>query len=260
MDKLDLNNRRMENCLRENRHMYVGYLTAGYPDQEAFFQIVRECCRRGLSVLEVGFPSDNPYEDGEVIRDAHKQVGTGFCHDMEFWSRLRREIEIPIWLMGYREDLVDTGFCRELAAAGVFDVLVVPNMEVGERTLLKEEMKQYGIDVMGFVSTDDSFGEISKTFQEFPLIYQRLYSGPTGVKTNSSDYEELLDYSKMLHKNIIFAGFGISSGERVRELIEKGFYGAVIGTEIMGKLNRSQEELYEFVKALSGIVKGAAKG
>lgn len=259
MDNLDLYNRRMAACIRENDHMYVGYLTAGYPEEETFFQIVRECCKRGLSVLEVGFPSANPYEDGEVIQKAHSQVGTRLCHDMDFWRRLRKEIDIPIWLMGYREDLVDTGEWRELAEEGLFDVLVIPNMEVDGRVQLKEETKSYQIDVMGFVSTDDSFGVISKTFQEFPLIYQRLYTGPTGVKTNSSDYEELLDYSKMLHRNIIFAGFGISSGERVRELIEKGFYGAIIGTEIMRKLNRSPEELYDFLEELSGIMKGAAR-
>ena len=111
-------------------------------------------------------------------------------------------------------------------------------MEIDGRLKLKEEMREFHIDMMGFVSTEDSFLVISKNFQEFPLIYQRLYCGPTGVKTNNKDYDELLYYSKMLHRNTIFAGFGISSGERVRELIDKGFYGAVIGTEIMRKLNR----------------------
>lgn len=258
MDNFQLYNRRMEKCIEENPHMYVGYLTAGYPDRETFFQLVSECCKRGMPALEVGFPSGNPYEDGEVIRQAHSQVGTELGHDMEFWRRLRRETNMPIWLMGYREDLVDTKVCYELAEEGLFDVLVIPNMEIDGRLKLKEEMREFHIDMMGFVSTEDSFLVISKNFQEFPLIYQRLYCGPTGVKTNNKDYEELLDYSKMLHRNTIFAGFGISSGERVRELIDKGFYGAVIGTEIMRKLNQSPQELYRFVEELTRVTKGAA--
>lgn len=258
MDDLSLHNERMQRYIDGNTHLFVGYLTAGYPEQETFFECLRECCKRGLPVLEIGFPSANPYQDGEVIQNAHAKVGTSLCRDMDFWRRLRAETEVPIWLMGYREDLVDTGFCRKLAAEGLFDVLVIPNMDVEDRIQLKLEMTGYHVDVIGFVSTDDSFGTIVKNFQEFKLIYQRLYTGPTGVMTNNEDYEELLDYSKMLHRNIIFAGFGISSGERVRELIEKGFYGAVIGTEIMKKLNRSAGELYEFVEELSGIMKGEA--
>lgn len=49
----------------------------------------------------------------------------------------------------------------------------------------------------------------------------------------------------------MFAGFGISSGMRVAELLENGFFGAVIGTSIMKSLDRSEEELYRFVQELS---------
>ena len=42
------------------------------------------------------------------------------------WKRLRREIDIPIWIMGYREDLIETGFYRELARNRLVDVLVIP--------------------------------------------------------------------------------------------------------------------------------------
>ena len=49
-------------------------------------------------------------------------------------------------------------------------------MGVEDRIRLKAEISGYGLDVVGFISSDDSFNEITKTIQEFPMIYQRLYS------------------------------------------------------------------------------------
>lgn len=246
---------RMKACVEHNPHVLVGYFTAGYPDSEAFFEILRECCKRGLSILEAGFPSRDPYEDGEVIRKAHRQVGTALCRDMEFWRRLRREISIPIWLMGYRKDLVRTGIYREMAKEGLYDVLVVSDVSTPERVVLKKELKPYGVDVAGFISNDDSFHEVADNRNEFGVIYQRLYTGPTGEENNSTDYGELLDYGQRSHQNLIFGGFGITSGDRARELLEGGFDGVIVGTEMMRRLNRSKEELYQFVEELSEILK-----
>lgn len=246
---------RMKECVKCNPHTLVGYITAGYPDVEAFFEILRECCKRGLSILEVGFPSEDPYEDGEVIQKAHRQVGTGLCRDTEFWKRLRQEIPIPIWLMGYQKDLVQTGIYREMAREGLYDVLVISDMATSERIKLKKELQQYGVDVAGFISNDDSFHEVADNRKEFGVIYQRLYTGPTGEKNNSTDYGELLDYSQKSHQNLIFGGFGITSKDRARELLEGGFDGVIVGTEMMRRLNRSREDLYQFVEELSGVLK-----
>lgn len=254
-NEVRVRSRCMQKCMDDNRNLVVGYITAGYPDQEGFFRMIHELCSRGLPVLEIGFPSKNPYEDGEVIRKAHKKVGTGLCKDMNFWRRLRMEVSVPIWLMGYKNDLVDTGIYRGLAERGLFDALVIPDMDIGDRMRLKEEMDGLQVDVVGFISGHDSFQDITKTFQEFPIIYQRLHSGPTGVETIGSDYENLLDYSKLFHRNAVFAGFGIRSGDRVRELIQGGFYGAVVGTEIMRKLDSSRDELFNFIEDLARVVK-----
>ncbi|MCI8599903.1 MAG: hypothetical protein HFJ10_15925 [Lachnospiraceae bacterium] len=241
---------RMKKCVEGKCHTVIGYLTAGYPNEEAFFEVIKECCKRGLSILEIGFPSANPSEDGEVIRRAHRQVGTQLCKNMDFWRRLRSEVSVPIWLMGYEKDLIQTGIYRKMAEEGLYDVLVLSDAETKERMELKSELMNYSVDVAGFVSNDDSFHEVVECRKEFGIIYQRLYTGPTGEKNNSRDYGELLDYSQMSHQNLIFGGFGITSGDRARELLERGFDGVIVGTEMMRRLNNSREELYEFVEEL----------
>ena len=60
MDQIKVHSRRMQKSIDGNRNLFVGYITAGYPDEERFFHIIHECCRRGLPVLEIGFPSKDP--------------------------------------------------------------------------------------------------------------------------------------------------------------------------------------------------------
>ena len=40
-----------------------------------FFILSMSAAAGGLPVLEIGFPSKDPYEDGEVIKKAHETVG-----------------------------------------------------------------------------------------------------------------------------------------------------------------------------------------
>ena len=98
MDQIKVHSRRMQKSIDGNRNLFVGYITAGYPDEERFFHIIHECCRRGLPVLEIGFPSKDPYEDGEVIKKAHETVGQGFVMPWTFGGALGLRFRFPYGL------------------------------------------------------------------------------------------------------------------------------------------------------------------
>lgn len=239
------------------KRRFVGYLTAGYPDKESFFRIAARCEEQGLHIFEIGFPSKNPYADGEVIRHAHSVVDPSISTDMDFWRRLRNTISAPVWLMGYAEDLLDTGMYRRLAEEGLIDALVIPNTDNARRKELLDELAPFKIDVLGFIS--QAAGEADNQFclQHFPIIYHQLYSGPTGVANNSEDYLELLKTARKTSDSHLFAGFGIGTTERAHELLLHGFDGVIIGTAIMKRLNQSEEEMYSFVRALADTVNSA---
>jgi tryptophan synthase alpha chain len=54
----------------ENRKALVGYLTAGDPNPETSFEILRAACGAGIDVLELGVPFSDPTADGPVIQEA----------------------------------------------------------------------------------------------------------------------------------------------------------------------------------------------
>ena len=249
-------NEAMKRLLRNQSHSFVGYLTAGYPDRESFLRIVKGCEVRGLHIFEIGYPSLDPFSDGEVIRKAHAAVDPKLREDMSFWKELRKTISAPIWLMGYTVDLIDSGMYRKLAEAGYIDALVIPDMDHRSRLALKKEMESLGVEVLGFTCHSYDAGEVHETLETYSMIYQQLYSGPTGMQNNSEDYLGLLAESRKESNAYLFAGFGIGTPERACELIKHGFDGVIIGTAIMKRLNQSEEELYRFVGQLEEAVEG----
>lgn len=240
----------------KGKRLFVGYLPASFPTREDFLRIIKNCEQEGLQIFEIGFPSSNPYYDGEVIKSAHQKIEQSIAYDIKFWKEIRNIITQPIWIMGYKEDLIKSGMYIKLAEENLYDALVVPNLTVLEQLKVKEELSGYGVDVVGFISMEQSEPENQMVLENFPLIYQKLYSGPTGVVNNSNDYMKLLQKAKCVNNGTIFAGFGIGSCERARELLVSGFDGVIIGTAILNQLMISESNLYSFVKEMEQTIEG----
>lgn len=239
------------------KKLIVGYLLAGFPEKDGFFELLSSCEEAGLDVLEIGYPSKKPTADGEVIRKAHSLVDFSIQQDLKYWENIRRAIHGPIWVMGYQEDLIDPGFYLQLAQHGMVDAFVLPDTAPAHRLALLEELQPLGVDVLGFVDPEMSREEQDACFQTFPLIYQQLYAGPTGMAVETTDYEEILARAKTTDGQFpqVFAGFGIHTVERAVQLLNSGFDGAIVGTAMMTKLQRSPEALISFIKELKEAVK-----
>lgn len=254
-----LNNRKLEQLIASQQHAVVGYLTAGYPERERFFHIVKTCAKKGLSILEIGFPSQNPYADGEVIRRAHACVDRNIKTDLSFWRRLRESVDNPIWIMGYYEDLRENDIYLKLAEEKLADAYVIPDADYSQLLAMKQRLKDYQTELVPLISDSMPIEERECRLDAFHLIYQQLYSGVTGQPVENETYKALLADNLAHGGNVIFAGFGINSPKRVEKLLSEGFYGVIIGTEIMRSLNRSEENLYQFVEALGTAAKTQMK-
>ena len=95
-------------------------------------------------------------------------------------------------------------------------------------------------------STEDLKEEISLLAQERSALLV--------CNSYPEDYLELLTQSRKESNARLFAGFGIGTPERARELLQHGFDGVIIGTAIMKQLNQSEEDLYQFVGKLAETV------
>lgn len=232
------------------KRRFVGYLVAGYPNKEESIALMQRCCEAGVEILEVGFPSSTPTLDGPVIRKAHEQADASIAESLAYWRTLRKAVTASIWLMGYGKDLVDTGIYRRLAQEKLLDVLVIPDISAQTRVKLREELLPFGVEVIGFTNPESTIEELEYCFRNMKIIYQQLYCGQTGISHNDRSYEELLHKTRANSDALVYAGFGISSTERARELLQSGFDGIIIGSAIVAKAAESEQSALEFIKEM----------
>lgn len=248
------------NAAKDGKKLLVGYLLAGYPQKESFLKLITNCEAAGVDIFEIGFPSADPSNDGKIIQEAHHMVDDSVCNDANYWMAIRSAVTKPIWVMAYKDDLIDTGFYRILAQKELIDALVIPDINLKERQKLSEELSVYGVDIVGFVNPEMQNADLEECFSNTALIYQQLYSGPTGLPVVSDDYTRILNKARK-YKNIkVFAGFGISTPQRVNQLLKSGFDGVIVGTAMIKKLNDSEQELLAFIKELTASTKKAGGG
>lgn len=238
----------------EKSRILVGYLLAGYKDKDNFFKSVEVLDSKGVDIIEIGYPSDNPYADGEVISSAHSMVDKDVSCSLEFWQETRSKTQKAIWLMAYSKDFLETGKYIEFAKAGVMDGIVIPDADYNLRLKVQSEIAQYGVDVIGFVNPSMNSGELCNVFDDFTMVYAQLYVGQTGMKREGDSYHDMLDFIKSDGRVIAFAGFGLNSASKVNKVLNEGFAGAIVGTELIKKLNNSMVTLEDFVVDIVKVV------
>jgi len=109
----------------------VGFVTAGDPNIPESLEIIREMCRSGLDILELGVPFSDPTADGPVIQRSSAraiEAGANLPKVMEMVESIRKFSDIPIVLFSYYNPILAYGvaeFYRDCVRLGVDGVLVV---------------------------------------------------------------------------------------------------------------------------------------
>lgn len=213
--------------IRTGNMRFVGFLPAGYPNCEDFLKIIKDCEHFGIDVIEIGYPPQNPYADGSVIKNAYKEVDYNTVKNIDYWRKIRESIEIPIWIMGYAEDLLLRDNYIELASSGVVDGFVIPDINLNKYTEIKNILEVYNVDCIRFIQNTSNTKEIE--FMEASIIYYQLLDGVTGDTNLIKDkqYDFLMNLKQKYGNPYLFGGFGVNTAEKAAELLECGFDGFI---------------------------------
>lgn len=238
-------------AIQSGNMKFVGFLPAGYPDCEEFLKIIKNCESSGLEVIEIGYPPKNPYADGTVIRNAYKEIDYNTVKNIDYWRRIRESITIPIWVMGYAEDLVDTENYIELASSGVVDGFVIPDITLEKYIEIRDILKGYNVDCVRFIQNKSDNKEAE--FAEASIIYYQLVDGVTGDTNLLKDkqYDSLIELKAKYGNPYVFGGFGINTAEKAAKLLKQRFDGFIIGTALVNMLNISKDDLLKFIRGIS---------
>ncbi len=135
----------------KNSQILSVYYTAGFPALSDTVGIAKALADAGADVIEIGIPFSDPVADGPVIQESNKiALDNGMTVKLllEQVAEIRKQIELPIILMGYLNPVLQYGierFCKDASNAGV-DGVILPDLPLYEyEREHKELFERYGL-------------------------------------------------------------------------------------------------------------------
>jgi len=224
------------------------YCTAGFPRLKDTLTVMRALEKEGADVIELGIPFSDPLADGPVIQHSSTialQNGMTIKKLLEQLLDFRKEISIPVLLMGYMNPILQYGFekfCAEASAVGI-DGLILPDLPEHEfETEYGAIIKKHGLNFV-FLVTPETSEERVKRLDALSsgFLYAVSSSSTTGKDKNMNDVKVYLQKLKKLKlKNPVFVGFGIKDKQTFETACENA-NGAFIGTAFIKALENDND-------------------
>jgi len=181
------------------------YCTAGFPQLEDTLTVMRALEKEGADVIELGMPYSDPLADGPVIQHSSTialQNGMTIKKLFEQLLDFRKEISVPVLLMGYMNPILQYGFekfCAEASAVGI-DGLILPDLPEHEfETEYGAIIKKYGLNFVFLVTPETSEERVKKLDAlSTGFLYAVSSSSTTGKDKNMNDVKGYLQKLKNL--------------------------------------------------------------
>lgn len=253
---------RLAGAFRPGRTTLLGYVMAGDPDTKRHLDYARAVLAE-CDILEIGVPFSDPVADGPTIERAAVRAlarGAKLADAIALARALRQESDKPLVLMTYYNPVYRYGlerFAKDAAAAGV-DGVILPDVPLEESASPGAAIAAAGLDLVQLASPatpPDRLARLAKATRGF--LYLVSMYGVTGARKDlPPETAELVRRAKAACAGVTpFAvGFGVSEPGHVRMLAEAGADGVVVGSAIVGRIEREEApaQVAAFVRGLRG--------
>ncbi|MBL7739971.1 MAG: tryptophan synthase subunit alpha [Chitinophagaceae bacterium] len=228
---------------RKKERVLNVYCTAGFPQVDSTVKVMKALQAHGADLIELGMPYSDPLADGPVIQHSSSIAIAGGMTIAKLFEQLkefRKEIRLPVVLMGYMNPVLQYGFekfCSDAAAVGI-DGLILPDLPIYEfETEYGAIIKKHGLDFIFLVTPETSVERIKKLDGlSSGFLYAVSSSSTTGSNKNIGDTEQYLQQLKGLGlRNPVLVGFGIKDKASF-DAASKHANGAIIGSAFIKAL------------------------
>ncbi|MBK8012549.1 MAG: tryptophan synthase subunit alpha [Deltaproteobacteria bacterium] len=259
----------VEKARARNEGLLMPFVVLGDPDPETSDAIIDAILKAEPDILEFGFAFSDPPADGPVIQAADRRaLRAGMTVDRAFRSlaRVRAKSDRPIALLIYYNLILNRGvdaFYAQAAEVGV-DAVLVADVPVDEAAVTVKAAKAHGvlpIFIVSELTTDERLQSILEVADGYLYLVARI--GVTGAQT-LFDEQLASVIARIRHRTSlpILAGFGISTPDHVRAVLNAGADGAICGSALVQKIQQNMHTrarmLFE-VEAFCRKMKDASK-
>lgn len=249
-------NRLIELFKRKQNRVLNVYFTAGHPTLDSTVTIIKDLARNGADIIEIGMPYSDPMADGETIQKSSAialKNGMGLHVLFNQVAQARTEVEIPLIVMGYYNQLIQYGmedFVKKAAEVGI-DGMIIPDLPM---TIYRDDHKnlfeKYNM-CHSFLITPQTSKERIQMADELSsgFIYMVSQSSITG-KTGEISDEQIAYFERVNQMNLQnprLIGFGIHN----KESKERAFSysnGAIIGSAFIRAISNEDQSIEKNIK------------
>ena len=255
------------------------YFCAGCPTLDGTADVIRALERNGVSMIEIGIPFSDPMADGIVIQNAATRAlhnGMSLRLLFEQLRDIRRDVRIPLVLMGYLNPIMQFGFeafCQKCVECGI-DGVIIPDLPFRDyEESYKAIASKYDIRVImlitpetsearvreidahtdGFIQIDEAV-EIDAHTDGF--IYLVSSAATTGAQkdfdTRKQAYFKKIEDMNLRNPRMV--GFGISNKQTFDAACAHSS-GAIIGSRFVTLLNEKEGDAEKAIRQLKEDLK-----
>ncbi|MDE3248745.1 MAG: tryptophan synthase subunit alpha [Bacteroidota bacterium] len=255
-------NRLNELFQRKQKNILNVYCTAGYPRLHDTLPIMRAVQAAGADIIELGMPYSDPLADGPVIQQSSSIAlanGMTIAALFDQLKDFRKQVQIPVILMGYMNPVLQFGFekfCRQAADLPV-DGLILPDLPEREfETEYGPILQRYGLNFTFLVTPETSEERVRRLDAlSSGFLYAVSSSSTTGSSKNMQHVTAYLERLRSYQlKNPILVGFGIHDKASFNAACEHA-NGAIIGTAFIKALDNSTDPEGKALEFVNGILK-----
>ena len=237
---------KLESVFKEKSKRILNvYCTAGYPSLDSTMKVMASLQKNGADIIELGMPYSDPLADGEVIQvSSIKALANGMNIAVLFdqIKDMRKNISIPVILMGYMNPILQYGFeafCIKAKEVGV-DGLILPDLPLFEfEQSYGKIITENNLDFIFLVTPETPVDRIKKLDSlSNGFLYAVSSSATTG---KDKDFNVVAQYLQKLQamqlKNPILVGFGIKD-KATFDAATVHTQGAIIGSAYIQQLTK----------------------
>ncbi|MDR2562760.1 MAG: tryptophan synthase subunit alpha [Prevotellaceae bacterium] len=224
------------------------YFTAGFPNLNDTVAIIKALEKAGIDMIEIGVPFSDPMADGPVIqRSGSIALRNGMNLRLLFaqLEQIRREVSIPLIMMGYLNPVIQYGFeafCESCRRVGI-DGLIIPDLPFNDyQNQYKPLSDKYDLKTIMLITPETSDERIRLIDSHTDgFIYMVSSAATTGAQEHFDDsrqrYFQRIDAMNLRNPRLI--GFGISNKSTLDAAMNNAS-GAIVGSKFITLLGKSE--------------------
>ena len=236
------------------------YFCAGCPTLDGTADVIRALERNGVSMIEIGIPFSDPMADGIVIQNAATRAlhnGMSLRLLFEQLRDIRRDVRIPLVLMGYLNPIMQFGFeafCQKCVECGT----IIPDLPFADYLkVVKPIADKYDIRVIMLITPETSEARVREIDAHTDgFIYLVSSAATTGAQkdfdTRKQAYFKKIEDMNLRNPRMV--GFGISNKQTFDAACAHSS-GAIIGSRFVTLLNEKEGDAEKAIRQLKEDLK-----